>query len=258
MLADNGRALYWDGTSWKDVSVSQGITINSIAAAKEPGGVETVWAVAGDERNSNQLRGYIFKWDAQGLNWGTPAEVANVTLRGVTVLDRYGAWTVGYASRGELRNRGVLMNWDYVTRSWISRSLTSQASNVRFNSIIAHNHGLLTIAGYTELADQSTGSETTGLINYLIYANDLEQYYYGARYSGIGGFAAVAKFEEIAGASLSTTVAVGSFKSYFADNAGYPAVSWQKLGYRDQAQKANVSIAYDQEVVGVAVKYIDV
>jgi hypothetical protein len=260
MPADNGVALYYDGSSWRDVAVNQGVSINSIAAVREPGGVETVWAVAGDERNANKLTGYIFKWDAQASNWGTPLEFANVTLRGVAVLDRYGAWAVGYANRGELRNRGVLMNWDYATNSWTNMNLTQQGTNVlvRFNSIVAHNHGQLTIAGYTERADQSSGSETAGVIKYVIYANDLVEFYDGARYSDIGGFAAVFKFEDIAGASLSTTVAVGSFKQFFANNGGYPAVAWQKLGYRDTAQKANVSIAYDQEVVGVAVKYVDV
>jgi hypothetical protein len=258
MPADDGAALYYDGSSWVDVTVNSGVTINSIAAVREPGGVETVWAVAGDERNANKLTGYIFKWDAQASNWGAPVEVANVTLQGVAVLDRYGAWAVGYANRGELRNRGVLMNWDYATESWTNMNLGQQSTNVlvRFNSVVAHNHGQITIAGYTERADQSSGSETTGFIMYVTYINDLMEYNYGTRYSG--GFAAVATFEDIAGASLSTTVAVGSFKPSFAGRRGYPAVAWQKLGYRDTGQKANVSIAYDQEVVGVAVKYVNV
>jgi hypothetical protein len=74
-----------------------------------------VWAAAGDESNANRLMTYIYKWYAKTLTWGAPAAIRDVTLRGITALDRYGAWACGFTSRGSPHERGVIISWDYAT-----------------------------------------------------------------------------------------------------------------------------------------------
>lgn len=215
-------------------------------------------AAAGDERNPNKLKGYIYKWDGQ--QWGAPFAVENATLRGITALDRYGAWACGFTSKGASNSRAVIASWDYASQTWTRSTIQVwQAGYARLNSIVAIDYKHLYVAGYTERADQS-GTELTGLVMYNV-ANFTDPRYGWST----GNTYNVAKINAIAGLSPSTTVAVGVFKDNVADQPpdgpsqgdwGYPAVSWSKYGFSDKPQKANVSIAYDLEVSGVGMKYV--
>jgi hypothetical protein len=257
--AAGGSALYYDGSKWVDVSVSANHSINAITAVSEPGGVETVLAAAGDERNPNKLLGYIYKWDGQ--KWGAPFVVENVTLRGVTALDRYGAWACGFTSRGPQSARGVIVSWDYANKTWTRNDINIWTNGyARFNSIVAVDYRHLYVAGYVERADQS-GTEPTG----LVVSNSAEFDQWPFPPWNMAMTMNVARFNAITGLAPSTTVAVGLFKDNIADQPpdgpsqfdwGYPAVSWQKYGFSDKAQKPNVSISYYQEVTGVGMKYV--
>lgn len=251
--------MYYDGTSWRDVSVEKGRVINAITAVAEPDGTETVLAAAGAEQNANKLMSYIYKWDGQA--WGAPVVIEDVTLRGITALDRYGAWACGFTSKGEASKRGVVMTWHHDTQVWTRGDIYVNLSGyARFTSIVAIDFWHLYVTGYVERADER-GTELTGLVLTSVAALDRPLQ---ADWSVGRGNENVAKFNKIAGLSPSTTVAVGLFKDAVADSPpdgpssgdwGYPAVAWA----RDDTvrpQKANVSIAYELEVTGVGMKYV--
>lgn len=253
----NGVALYYDGASWRDVSLAEkDRTIQAITAVAEPDGTETVLAAAGDERNPNKLKGYIYKWDGQ--QWGAPFLVENATLRGITALDRYGAWACGFTNKGPVDARAVIMSWDHANQTW-TRTNTRMLANAHFTGILTLDYKHMYISGYTEYSDQGGTQQTGFALSRFDYFNDLT---YGFSNGMTGN---VAKFNAIAGLSPSTTVAVGVFRDGIADQPpdgpsqgdyGFPAVSWSKYGFSDKPQKANVSIAYDLEVSGIGMQYV--
>lgn len=248
----NGAALYWDGTKWTDVSVNKGRDINAISAVTVPGTGDIVWAVAGDERDLNNLNGYIYRWQASTKAWVTQPDwrFGNLTLRGVSVLDAKGAWAVGYTSKGPVAERAVVLVWDSASSTW-TRDVVQLFVNgyARLNDIVAVDYQHIYAAGYYETADQASGSTAQG----LVVQYDGKQW--GLRYYG----GQVEKFNGIAGLSPSTTVAVGYFKDETAlnNNWGYPAENWQKRNFQDMQQKNN-SIALNLAVTGIGMKYLEV
>jgi hypothetical protein len=205
---------------------------------------------------------YIYKWDGQ--KWGAPVAVEDVTLRGITALDRYGAWACGFTSRGSTRERGVIMSWDYATQTWTRHNINVDRDGyTRLTSILAIDYNHLYIAGYTERADEH-GTDLTGLEVYSVDVVNANNYKPLLSSWNTRNTDSVARFYAMAGLSPSTVVAVGAFKPAMADtppdgpspgDLGYPAVAWWRDDYVTP-QKVNVSIAHDLEVTGVAMKYV--
>lgn len=252
-----GAALYWNGNQWTDVSIGTNQTVRSITAVTQPGG-DTVWMVASDETDPNNVVSYIYKWATNQNKWGAPVSFPDMVLRGVTALDMDAAWACGFTNKGRIQKRGVIMQYNSTAGEWSRVSITAGLPGyMRVTDIQAIDYLNIYAVGYIENSTPSGGTTQSGFV--LSLAQDYKYTSWNLRTIANS----VEMFNAVSGASPSTTVAVGRNTDQVAESViygpnkrGYPAENWQKYNFQDTLRKVNGSVPADAFFRDVAVAYV--
>lgn len=221
------------------------------------------WLVASDESDPNNIAGYIYKWSNADARWVRTFVLPDVALRGVTVLDKDGAWACGFKIKGPVKDRGVILTYNSTVNEWQQGTIVGmgRTSAHRLMDIHAVDYRNVWVVGYIQDASSTSGDNRVGIVLAMDQNYDLKRW----TYTVVSG--STEMFNAISGASPSTTVVVGQNDDDTAQQEiagpeprplkGYPAENWKRFQFRDTIRRPTGSVPADVAFRGVAVKYVD-